>query len=1027
MSRSILALALGLAALSTVAAQEVRRADLKPGLLFTSTDAGGFSVTRLEPSVGITLNPGEAAHPRSDGGQTFRWTGYIQVVSAGTYRFDATLLGKLTIKVGDQLVYTQTVTGEAAKAVSDWNVELKTGIQPFTATLERTGPAVRADVRWNGPRFRPEPVPYFFFGHTLAQRPASFADDLKREHGRFLFEELSCVKCHAAAPTDPLAKGLAERSGPDLSKIAERAYPGWLDAWLADPKKLRPHTAMPQMFADDELGKAQRYAVVAYLSSLGQPLAEYKPPTVYPNDVKESMARGAKLYLTAGCAACHGDRLTAPPTKKKLDDDEDEVAFDPTGSMYGAGTGTGAKAVYQLNHIGSKTSPFALGLWLRNPLETNPHGRMPNMQLSVREAFDIARFLCQTTDDSISPKMPDAPKVDFDPAALVDAETGKRLATLPADQKWRGVGRWLVSKKGCVNCHTVEEDGKKLPLTGPMTPALKLDTIAKIGTGGCIAEKPDVTKVPNYALTADQKAALTAFLKDGLKGAGTPSPVHAAKVAFKRFNCLNCHKRDGEGGIDLALADMMKALENPDNADDVQPPQLTGVGHKMRTSWMKEVLLNGGRARPWMTLRMPQYGPDNVGHLHEQIPLLEGTVTDDTVGKAEFTKEKIETGRALAGKQGHGCISCHDISGQRGGGTRGPDLATTNQRVRFDWYTRWMHQPQRMVPGTKMPQAFIDGKALLDQYYEGDGDKQIEALWAYFSLGPGLPLPAGLEPPKGLTVLVKDRPEILRTFMPDNAGTKCVAVGYPGGLNLVFDSSQCRLSYAWAGNFLDVRPVWDGRGGNPARLLGAKFWTAPVGFPWAVTDTNSPTAVPDFVRQAKDPAFAAPLPEGKVYSGPMAVQFRGYSVDIPGNPTFRYALTADDGKTVVSIAETPQPVTATVANGLTRRFAVESSSNKVVWLNVGDSAGEPKLLNEAGETVPLAESVPAKGVKVVAGAGGQAVEVYAADTGEWRLVKAGDRWQILLKVVDGVATKAEFALSVWTLPKPEQGLLKELK
>ncbi|MFY7951314.1 MAG: c-type cytochrome, partial [Armatimonadaceae bacterium] len=245
------------------------------------------------------------------------------------------------------------------------------------------------------------------------------------------------------------------------------------------------------------------------------------------------------------------------------------------------------------------------------------------------------------------------------------------------------------------------------------------------------------------------------------------SPIHAARTAVKRFNCLNCHQRDGEGGIDAFLVDKMKALENAENADDVQPPKLTGIGHKMRTSWMKDVLLNAGRARPWMTLRMPQYGNANVGTLHEHLPLLEGAVTDDTVAPPKYTKEKVDTGRALAGKQGHGCISCHDISGQRGGGTRGPDLATTNQRVRYDWYVRWMHQPQRMVPGTKMPQAFIEGKSLLDQYYKGDGDQQIEALWAYFSLGPGLPLPAGMEPTGGMTVVVRDKPEILRTFMPD--------------------------------------------------------------------------------------------------------------------------------------------------------------------------------------------------------------------------------------------------------------------
>ena len=233
-----------------------------------------------------------------------------------------------------------------------------------------------------------------------------------------------------------------------------------------------------------------------------------------------------------------------------------------------------------------------------------------------------------------------------------------------------------------------------------------------------------------------------------------------------------------------------------------------------------------------MTLRMPQYGPANVGHLPGfAAASWKGPSPTTPCGKAQFTKEKIDAGRTLTGKNGHGCISCHDISGQPGGGTRGPDLATTNQRVRYDWYVRWMHQPQRMAPGTKMPQVFLDGKSLLKTVYAGDGDKQLEALWAYFSLGPGLPLPIGMEPPKGMILAPGERPEILRTFLPDGAGTKGIAVGYPGGLNIAFDTQTNRLAYAWSGNFLDATPVWNDRGGGAAKLLGAKFFHATSGEP----------------------------------------------------------------------------------------------------------------------------------------------------------------------------------------------------
>ena len=250
----------------------------------------------------------------------------------------------------------------------------------------------------------------------------------------------------------------------------------------------------------------------------------------------------------------------------------------------------------------------------------------------------------------------------------------------------------------------------------------------------------------------------------------------------------------------------MRLLEKAENADDVRPPLLTGVGHKARTVWLKSVLTDRGRARPWMQLRMPQYGEANVGFLPEALAHLEGA--DDRrhdPSSCRSNTEKIAIGRQIIGKSGLGCISCHDIGGVANTGTRGPDLATINQRVRYEWYDRWMHQPLRMAPGTRMPQAFVDGKSTLTTVLDGDPKGQAEAMWSYLSLGPGLPLPEGLEPPKGLIIAVKDRPEVLRTFMPE-AGSKAIAVGYPGGVNVAFSADQCRLAYSWAGNFLDASP-----------------------------------------------------------------------------------------------------------------------------------------------------------------------------------------------------------------------------
>lgn len=1019
---------------SVAPAQAPKRADLKPGLVFTATEIRepkSNAITRLEPRVGLNLSAGESAHPQLQNNSSYSWTGYIQVITAGKYQFDADLLGQVEVRIGGVEVFTGIINGDAARPLKGKDVELKAGIRTFEVQMIRTSKAARVDLHWQGPGFVREPIPYFFFGHTLAQRPATFVSDLQKEHGRFLFEEHACIKCHAATNNEPLAATIVDRRGPNLTEIGKRAYPGWIDAWLKDPKSLRPHTTMPKMFRDgDTVGESQRYAITAYLASLGGPLPESKPVTVLPKDQRDRIDRGGKLYLTTGCAACHGDNLTAPPSKKPLGDDEDpKEEAKPEDSIYGLGTKGGAQSYYQLGHLGSKFKYDTLTKYLLDPLQTNAHGRMPRMGLSSTEATDIARFLVRVTDDKLSMAMPNEPKDD--PVPLVDAETGAKLKKLNRADAWKEAGKWLMTYKGCTNCHEVKPNDTALPVTAKF--ALAFAGLPKIKLEGCITDSEIPTTAPRFNFDKEQQAALQAFVKSGISGPASPAPTYAARTALKRFNCMNCHNRDGEGSIEDGLAIKMKMLEKAENADDVQPPRLTGVGHKTRTSWMREVLTGAGRARPWMTLRMPQYGPDCVGHLAEALPALEGATTDDAIGGAEFTEDKLKNGRILAGKSGHGCITCHDISGQPGGGTRGPDLATTNKRVRYEWYTRWMHQPQRLAPGTKMPQILIDGQSLLKTVYDGDGPKQLEALWAYFSLGPGLPLPSGMEPPKGMVIGAGERPEIMRTFMPDDAGTKCIAVAFPGGTNVVFDSAQGRLAYAWSGNFLEMSNVWNNRGGNQAKLLGSKFWIAPAGNPWLVSDSRE---TPDFDKQAKNPAYGAPLPDGKTYTGIKAVTFEGYTLDSHGNPSFQYRVSADEGRSTLQISESPQTGGSSLANGVGRVFSVEFPAGKSIWFRAGNTTKTPRVLDANGKSVdPFLNAdgeASTMGATVVLPDGERAIVLLLADAPAgtvWRFVKrTSGGYDALIRFRESKqATKATFTLKTWILPRDDDKLLKGLK
>src|SRR5262249_50805855 len=151
------------------------------------------------------------------------------------------------------------------------------------------------------------------------------------------------------------------------------------------------------------------------------------------------------------------------------------------------------------------------------------------------------------------------------------------------------------------------------------------------------------------------------------------------------------------------------------------------------------------------------FGEANVGKLADALAYLEGTEPDETVYKSALSAPVIDAGKHLVGKNAFGCISCHDLAGIPNTGTRGPDLAYMNQRVRYDWYLRWLSEAQRMQPGTRMPTVFLDGKTQLGNVLDGKADSQADAMWAYLSLGPTLPLPVGLEPAiKGRIMSVTD-------------------------------------------------------------------------------------------------------------------------------------------------------------------------------------------------------------------------------------------------------------------------------
>ena len=68
--------------------------------------------------------------------------------------------------------------------------------------------------------------------------------------------------------------------------------------------------------------------------------------------------------------------------------------------------------------------------------------------------------------------------------------------------------------------------------------------------------------------------------------------------------------------------------------------------------------------------------------------------------------------------------------------SEGTNLGLVGDRLLKPWFFRWMRNPLAIDPQSKMPAFFNEeGQSALTDYYGGDAEKQINALYEYMRLG----------------------------------------------------------------------------------------------------------------------------------------------------------------------------------------------------------------------------------------------------------------------------------------------------
>jgi hypothetical protein len=260
----------------------------------------------------------------------------------------------------------------------------------------------------------------------------------------------------------------------------------------------------------------------------------------------------------------------------------------------------------------------------------------------------------------------------------------------------------------------------------------------------------DRGKAPDFGLTEVQRQALLAFAATDLVSLSRESPAEFAERQVRWLRCQTCHKRDREYDRWSNVASETKSLLPPKKesqsefAEQPEPepviPALSWIGEKLKTPWAIAFLRGEikDRPRPYLkALRMPSFASraDGIirglacGHGYSAQPYEEPPPQAELVG----------IGQKLSGPNGGlDCLSCHPIG--RKAATKvfeapAPNFKFVRDRIRRDYFERWVRAPLRVEAGTKMPQFFQDGRTQLTEILDGDMGRQIDALWQYLLEG----------------------------------------------------------------------------------------------------------------------------------------------------------------------------------------------------------------------------------------------------------------------------------------------------
>ena len=406
----------------------------------------------------------------------------------------------------------------------------------------------------------------------------------------------------------------------------------------------------------------------------------------------------------------------------------------------------------------AKTSYSVLNSILGKLDNYRTDGRMPHFPLNQYESADIAAYLfkLEGSDPRLTPSLPSWPK-----------GTPEQVTR----------GKALAGALGCANCHDLKGVDKldKSPLLNSETPIQNL-------------AKPHL----QYKLDDNQRNSIAAFLSS--------APLKASpEITMTALNCYACHSRDGKGGPKNETNAFFEGDSGLGDSGRIPPP-LSGIGHKLQPEWMEKIFHGENKVRPYLKTQMPHY--------KSQAKFLTQMFQDADAKASNPLAKETDSGYKLLGvRGGYNCITCHNWGDRKSLGIQALDIKSSTRRLRPEWFREYLINPAGYRPGTLMPAFWPNGKASIQDIHGGDTEKQIAAIWHAIKESKALPEGFPDQTSQRYELIPKDQPIVQRAFFR-GIGTKAIMVGFPGGINLGYDSANAQPKLLWRGRFMDAYNTW---------------------------------------------------------------------------------------------------------------------------------------------------------------------------------------------------------------------------